>query len=58
MGVESTSDDAEGPVHPLVQELQKVPFLADLGSKSLTKIVPALQGFQYIKGQSEVVPKN
>ena len=51
VGVESTSDDAEGPVHPLVQELQKVPFLADLGSKSLTKIVPALQGFQYIKGQ-------
>ena len=34
VGVESTSDDAEGPVHPLVQELQKVPFLADLGSKS------------------------
>ena len=51
VGVESTSDDSDGPVHPLVRELQKVPFLAALGSKSLTKIVPALQGFQYTKGQ-------
>lgn len=51
VGVESTSDDLDGPLHPLVRELQKVPFLAGLGSKSLTKIVPALQGFQYTKGQ-------
>ena len=51
VGVESTSDDLKGPVHPLVLELQKVPFFADLGTKSLTKIVPALQGFQYTKGQ-------
>ena len=51
VGVESTSDDAKIPVHPLALELQTVPFLADLGTKSLTKIVPALQGFQYTRGQ-------
>ena len=51
VGVESTTDDADEPVHPLVLELQQVSFLSDLGSKSLTKIVTALQGFQYTKGQ-------
>ena len=51
VGVESASDDSTGPVHPMVLELQKVPFLADLGAKSITKIIPTLQGFQYTKGQ-------
>ena len=50
VGVESTSDESEEPVHPLVLELQKIPFLADLGTKSLVKIVPALQGLQYPTG--------
>ena len=45
--VESASDEGDVPGQDLVDELKKVPFFSDMGSKSLVKVIPALeqQGF-------------
>ena len=54
LGVESTSDEGEAPGEvpgqELIEELRAVPFFAQLGSKSLVKVLPTLEERNYPKG--------
>ena len=60
--MESTSDEGEGegegegevPGQELIRELREVPFFAELGSRSLVKVIPALQERRYPKGSKIV----
>ena len=54
LGVESVSDEGEVPGQDLVEELRDVSFLAGLGSKSLVKVVPALEPLSYSRGSTIV----
>ena len=50
LGVESTLDEGEVPAQELIDELKGVPIFADLGSKSLVKILSALEPRRFEKG--------
>ena len=52
MGVESTSDegDISDAAQQVIAELKEVPFFSGLGSKSLIKLIPALQQQSFAKG--------
>ena len=54
LGVESTSDEGaapgEVPGQELIEQLRAVPFFAQLGSKSLVKVLPTLEERHYPKG--------
>ena len=54
LGVESISDEGEVPGQDLVEELRDVSFLAGLGSKSLVKVVPALEPLSFSRGSTIV----
>ena len=54
LGVESVSDEGEVPGQGLVEELKDVSFLSGLGSKSLVKVIPALEPLQFSKGSTVV----
>ena len=47
LGVESASDEGEVPGQELIEELSHVPFFAELASKSLVKVIPALEKRAY-----------
>ena len=53
-GVESDSDEGEVPGQDLIEGLKEVPFFAELGSKSLVKLIPAMQELRY-PGGSKIV---
>ena len=56
LGVESASDEGEGPIagQELVEELKDVSFFGELGSKSLVKVIPALERESFAKGSTIV----
>ena len=54
LGVESASDEGEVPGQELVEELSQVPFFAELASKSLVKVIPALEKRAYAPGSTIV----
>ena len=48
--VESASDEGDVPGQALVDELRMVPFFSDIGSKSLVKVIPALEQQRFAGG--------
>ena len=54
LGVESDTDEGDVPAPGIVEELSRVPFFAELASKSLVKILPALEGRISPKGATIV----
>ena len=50
LGVEDDSDEGEVHAKELIEELKEVPFFAELGSKSLVKILPVLERLSFSKG--------
>ena len=48
--VESASDEGDVPGQALVDALKKVPFFSDVGSKSLVKVIPALEQQRFVGG--------
>ena len=55
LGVESSSDDGEVPGQELAEELGDVPVFGGLGTKSLVKLMAALEQQSFIKGSNIVV---
>ena len=49
-GVESSTDEGEVPGQELINELKRIPFFSELGSKTLVKVIPSLQGRIFAKG--------
>ena len=54
LGVESSSDEGEVPGQDVIEELRQVSFLAGLGSKSLVKLIPALEQERFPIGSTIV----
>ena len=52
--VESASDEGQIPGQDMIEELKEVPFFTELGSKSLVKIIPALERQVFAKGSTIV----
>ena len=54
LGVESASDEGEVPGQGMIEELREVPFFSGLGSKSLAKIIAALEQQHFLTGSKIV----
>ena len=54
LGVESASDEGEVPGQDLIDELKEVPLFEGLGSKSLVKVMSALEEQSFLEGSTIV----
>ena len=54
MGVESATDEGQIPGQELIDDLKEIPLFAGLGSKSLVKLLPALEELHYSNGTTIV----
>ena len=53
-GIESVSDEGELPGQSLIDELKEIPVFSQLGSRTLVKVIPALEQKRFPGGQTIV----